>query len=90
MEDDSSVEEDTYKDPAVEEVEKEDEEFKQNADMMDVNGVFLDLALMEKYKKAKLLGKKMWIVEKRWKHLCDPKAHAELQKAVINHLFCDD
>jgi hypothetical protein len=83
-------EEVVLKDPAVEAVEKENEMFEQNADRLDVNGPVLDLKLLEKFKKAELLGDKIRMAEKRWKHLTDPKQHAELTNAVINHLFPDD
>ena len=45
--------------------------FENNADLMDMIGDVVDLELIEKFKKAELLGRKIRIVEKRWRFLCD-------------------
>jgi hypothetical protein len=73
-------------DEAIEAINREDEYFAQNQDKLDLNGEVVDVELLEKYKRAQLLGNKTRIVEKCWRNLTDTKTHHELRNAIIHDI----
>ena len=76
----------TYVDPAVQAIDAEDAVFENNADLLNMAGDNVDVELMKKYKAAQLLGRKIRIVERRWKTLSNTEEHFRLQSSVMNHV----